>query len=158
MVRQKYWYGNDEVIGVIDVAGTQHNNAQESNVEVWQKELGMHLSYQKIDILPGIDRMKSMLAINPLTHEPNLIISPRCKLLISELGGAPNPFDGQTHVYSYKTDTTGELVSAKPHEDYSDGIKALTYLFVHKLGYATGRGLRRNIGVRRRKRRILANI
>tara|TARA_R100000808_G_scaffold18710_1_gene40926 strand:- start:22850 stop:24334 length:1485 start_codon:yes stop_codon:yes gene_type:complete len=158
MVRNKYWWGNDEIIGVIDVGGTQHNNAQESNVEVWQKETGLYLSYQKVDILPGIDRMKSMLSINPLTNEPNLIIDPKCKLVISELGGAPNPFDGQTHVYSYKMDTTGQLVSSKPHDDYCDGIKALTYLFINKLGYATGRGLRKNIGVTRRRRRIAASI
>ena len=158
MVKNKYWFANEEVIGVIDVGGTQHNNAQESNVEVWQKQLGMYLSYQKVDILPGIDRMKTMLTVNPASHEPNMLISPKCRLLISEFGGAPNPFDGQTHVYSYKTDTTGNLVSAKPHDDYCDGIKALTYLFVNKLGYATGRGLRQNIGVRRRRRRITANI
>ena len=159
MVKTKYWWGNDEVIGVIDVAGTYHAGAQESNTEVWQRELRIHLSSQKVDILPGIDRFKTMLTINPDTHMPNMIISPRARLLISELGGAPNPFDGQTHVYSYKTDTTGQLVSAKPHDDYCDSIKALTYLFVNKLGYATGRGLRQNIGVKRRtRRRIKARI
>lgn len=136
MAMSRPWWQNSHKIGVIDVAGTAHAGAQESNAEVWRKRTGLHLMHEKVSILPGIDRFDTCLKVDEQSSEPGLLIDPSCELLISELGGGPNPFDGQSHVYRWNTDRTGDVVGRTPRDEYCDGIKALTYLFVHVMGYA----------------------
>lgn len=157
MAMSRPWWSNPHKIGVIDIAGTAHAGAQESNAEVWRKVTGMVLMHEKVSILPGIDRFDSCLKLDEQTGEPGLVIDPSCELLVSELGGGPNPFDGQSHVYRWNTDRAGDVVGKVPRDEFCDGIKALTYLFINVMGYAGNprgeRGLRRNIAVRSRRRR-----
>jgi hypothetical protein len=150
------WWQNPQKTGVIDIAGTAHAGAQESNAEVWRKRTGMVFMHEKVSILPGIDRFDTCLKLDEETSEPGLVIDPTCELLISELGGGPNPFDGQSHVYRWGTDRSGDVVGRVPRDEYCDGIKALTYLFVHVMGYAgqarsdTGRSSKITVRSRRR--------
>ena len=97
--------------------------------------------------------MKTSLQVNPIEKHPGIIFDASCRLVISELGGGVNPFDNQVHVYSYKTDRQGNITDARPRDDYCDGIKAIIYLLVDQMGYATGRGLRKRIRVKRRSLR-----
>jgi len=150
LAQQRYWWKNADKVGVIDIAGAAHAGAQESNEEVWLRETGLVLRHQRVNLLPGLDRMKTSLQVNPIHKEPGIIFDPSCKLVISELGGAVNPFDNQVHVYSYKTDRQGNVTDSRPRDDYCDGIKAIIYLLVDQMGYATGRGLRKRIRVKRR--------
>ncbi len=136
LAMSKNWWHNPQKIGVIDIAGTAHAGAQESNAEVWRKRTGLVLQHEKVSILPGIDRFDTCLKADEGSDEPGLVIDPTCELLISELGGGPNPFDGQSHVYRWNTDRTGDVVGRVPRDEYCDGIKALTYLFVNVMGYA----------------------
>lgn len=151
------WWKNEQKLGVIDIAGAAHAGAQESNAEVWRKRTGLVLQHEKVRILPGIDRFDSCLKVDEELGEPGLVIDPACELLISELGGGPNPFDGQTHVYRWNTDRSGDAIGRVPRDEYCDGIKALTYLFVNVMGYA-GHRWRESAGgdriaVRSRRRR-----
>lgn len=153
----KPWWQNPHKTGVIDIAGTAHAGAQESNAEVWRKRTGLVLMHEKVSILPGIDRFDTCLKIDEQTAQPGLLIDPTCELLISELGGGPNPFDGQSHVYRWGTDRAGDVIGRVPRDEYCDGIKALTYLFINMMGYA-GRGdfgsvEPRRIKVKSRRRR-----
>lgn len=132
----RQWWQNSQKFGVIDVAGTAHAGAQESNAEVWRKKTGLVLQHEKVSILPGIDRFDSCLKVDEDIAEPGLVIDPKCELLISELGGGPNPFDGQSHVYRWNTDRSGDVIGRVPRDEYCDGIKALTYLFVNVMGYS----------------------
>lgn len=154
------WWKNDDKKGVIDVAGAAHAGAQESNVETWLKKTGMVLFNARLpksagasSIMTGIHRFDQTLKQDPVSREPGVLIDPRCRLLISELGGGPNPFDGQTHVYSWFMNQQGEVSGTTPKDEYCDGIKAFTYLDYHVRGAAYATHNDGRIRVKRRKRR-----
>ena len=136
MATARPWWTNPNKTGVIDIAGTAHAGAQESNAEVWRKKTGLVLMHEKVSILAGIDRFDSCLKVDAESGEPGLLIDPSCELLIAELGGGPNPFDGQSRVCRWNTDRQGNVVGRVPRDEYCDAIKALTYLFVNVMGYA----------------------
>jgi len=135
IVAQRPW-ARDVSFGVIDVAGLQHQ-AQAAPAETWQASpadggLGLHMSTNKVLIPEGIERLKSFLKINPLTNEPGILFSPKCKGILSEFGIAPNPFDGQTKAYSWKMGRDGEVVGNTPESKYNHGLNATWYgLFDH---------------------------
>ena len=149
----RYWWKNPDKKGIIDVAGETHAGAQESNAEVWLKSTGMALFAGRVPVQASIDRMDQCLKQDPLTGEPGVVFDPKCELIISELGGMPNPFDGETHVYSWMVNRQNEVTGTTPKDAYCDGIKAFSYMAYHTQGaaYATGAG--KPIRVRRRRRR-----
>ena len=67
---------------------------------------------------------------------PYMVFNPRCRGVISELGGATNPFDDQVHVYSWKTDREGNTIGKTPRDAFNHGVKAITYGLVINFGYA----------------------
>ena len=112
VAKQRPWW-NRVVGGAIDVAGTQHQ-AMPAPAEVWNREAGVHLQSQRINIRDGVERMKTFLLINPITNKPLLHINAKCKGLISELGGCINPLTGQTAVYSWQIGKDGNVVGDVP--------------------------------------------
>jgi hypothetical protein len=76
-----------------------------------------------------------MLKLAP-NGEPRLIINKQCKGILSEFGSAPNPFNGQTLVYKWKTDRDGNIVGNQPEDKYNHGIKAVIYGLINHFGYA----------------------
>ena len=145
LCRNRFWWKETLKVGVIDVAGTAHAGAMPSNTEIWMKEANINMLSQSVKIIDGIERMNSMLKADPLTLEPNLVIDPRCKGLISEFGGSPNPFDGQVRVYKWNMNREGSIVGNVPRDKYNHGIKALTYLLVNQFGYASNNYLEREL-------------
>tara|TARA_R110002110_G_scaffold10640_4_gene52558 strand:- start:2887 stop:4230 length:1344 start_codon:yes stop_codon:yes gene_type:complete len=131
---QRNWW-IDVQFGVIDVAGYQHQ-AMAAPAEVWLDKAGLYMDSEKIKINDGTERFKSMLKLDPSTHEPKIIINARCKGLLSELGYAPNPFNGQTQVYKWKTDRDGNVVGNQPEDKYNHSVKALIYGLVNRFGYS----------------------
>ena len=131
---QRNWW-SDVQFGVIDVAGYQHQ-AMAAPAEVWLDKAGLYMDSEKIKINDGTERFKSMLKLDPSTHEPKIIINARCKGLLSELGYAPNPFNGQTQVYKWKTDRDGNVVGNQPEDKYNHSVKALIYGLVNRFGYS----------------------
>ncbi len=131
--KQKPWW-NRVVGGAIDIAGTQHQ-AMAAPTEIWLQEGGIPLRYQKIRLPDGIERLKASLKVNPLTGHPGILINSRCKGLISELGGCPNPITNQTAVYKWRTDKEGNVVGDIPEPKNDDAIKAVIYGLVDLLGY-----------------------
>lgn len=118
----------------IDIGGTQHHGMP-AVIDIWHKEAGILPRYEKVPILDGIERVKSLLKVNPLTGHPKLYINTKCKGLISEFGGVPNPFTGQPLVYKWKRDREGNIVGNVPDDKNNDAVKALTYGLVSLLGY-----------------------
>lgn len=150
---QRPWWKNEMKHAVIDIAGRQHNATSEnSNVEIWRKMSGMILFDQPVEIKGGIDRFDMCLKQDPVSGEPGIVISQRCQLLLSELGAAPHPFDGQVHVYSWHMDRDGEVSGRVPRDAYCDGIKAMTYLMVNTQGYAYDNQRRTKITVKSPRR------
>ena len=134
MAMDKPWW-KDVHFGVIDVAGYQHQ-AMSAPAEVWLDKAGLFMDSEKVKINDGTERLKSMLKVDPKHHRPKLIINPKCKGVLSEFGAAPNPFDGQTKVYKWKTDRDGNIVGNQPEDKYNHGIKALIYGLINRFGYS----------------------
>tara|TARA_R100001594_G_scaffold6116_1_gene17917 strand:+ start:735 stop:2075 length:1341 start_codon:yes stop_codon:yes gene_type:complete len=134
MAMDKPWW-KDVRFGVIDVAGYQHQ-AMSAPAEVWLDKAGLYMASQKVKINDGTERLKSMLKVDPKHHRPKLVVNPKCVGLLSEFGAAPNPFDGQTRVYKWKTDRDGNIVGNQPEDKYNHGIKALIYGLIDRFGYS----------------------
>ena len=134
MAMDRPWW-KDVQFGVIDIAGYQHQ-AMSAPAEVWLDKAGLYMDSEKVKINDGTERLKSMLKVDPKYHRPKLIINPKAKGLLSEFGAAPNPFDGQTKVYKWKTDRDGNIVGNQPEDKYNHGIKALIYGLINRFGYS----------------------
>ncbi len=156
IVRLKLWFKDIES-GSIDIAATQHQGTVPVS-DIWAKPprtpnpedpdqstggIGIRLHSKKVKINDGIERLKGFLKPDP----PRIVFSPVCQGLISEFGGAPNPFDGQSRVYRWKYDRDGNKVGTVPEDKSNDAIKALIYGIVDKFGYATPSRVRRQIPV-----------
>ena len=138
LCQSRPWW-KDVQYGVIDVAGYQHQ-AMAAPAELWMKHTGLYLASQKVLINDGTERLKSFLKPDPITREPRILISPYCTGLLSEFGAAPNPFDGQTRAYRWKTDRDGNIVGSTPEDKNNHAVKALIYGIVDNYGYGHVRG------------------
>jgi hypothetical protein len=129
------WW-KDVVGGSIDRAGKQHQ-AMAAPVEIWRRKGGVTLrADRQQNINAGDERFRSFLKINPQTHEPRMLISPKCKGLMSELALAPNPFDGQSRPYKWNTDREGNNIGKVPKDENNHSVKAVVYYLVDEYGYA----------------------
>ena len=135
MARSRPWWDDVEG-GVIDVAGHQHQSMP-APAEVWQEEGEIYLSSSRVAINDGTQRLRSFLKVTGDGHGPKLLIGSHCKGILSELGVAPNPFDGQTRAYRWKTDREGNIVGRVPEDRYNHAIKAVIYHLVDRYGYAS---------------------
>ena len=133
--------------GVIDIAA--HNFGESRPVDTWLEKAGLYMQSERVGILDGVERFNTFLKENPVTKQANLIISPKCKGVISELGGCSNPFDDQIHVYTWRTDREGNVVGREPRDAFNHGIKAITYGLVVNFGYARAAGATKLITVNR---------
>ncbi len=135
IAKTRPWWNKVEG-GAIDIAAKQHQ-AMPAPSEVWANESGVFLRSQKLEIRDGIERTKTFLLVNPATGQTRLHINARCKGLISELGGCPNPLNGQTAVYRWRTDREGNIVGDTPEDINNHAVKALAYGLVDSFGYST---------------------
>jgi hypothetical protein len=107
--------------GVIDVAGTQHHFGFGSPEEAWARDtrgaLTLRAEYRKLN--DTVERLRSVMAINPTTQRPRLLVDPKCRGLIAEFGGGKAPVDGSG---LWRKDGSG-----KPSEKNCDSAKALGY-------------------------------
>lgn len=112
--------------GTIDVAGRAHVFGQGSPEEAWFRDTGLQLrsAYHKLE--HTVERLRSVLAINPISQRPRLLVHPRCRGLISELGGGPTPIPGGG---LWRVGPTGS-----PRSDNCDALKALGYGLLSYLG------------------------
>ena len=138
IAKSRPWWP-DVKFGVIDIAGNQHQ-AMAAPAEVWLEQAGLYLSSQKVKINEGTERLKGWLKIDPRTHAPRIVFSPKCIGIMSEFGMAPNPFDGQTRAYRWKTDREGNIVGDTPEDKYNHGIKAIIYGLIDRFGYSYVQG------------------
>ena len=133
IAQSREWWP-DVKLGVIDIAGTQHQ-AMAAPTEVWLNKTGLYLSSQKVKINEGTERLKGWLKIDPKTHAPRIVFNPKCHGILSEFGTVPNPFDGQTKAYRWKTDREGNIVGEVPEDKYNHGVKAVIYGLIDRFNY-----------------------
>lgn len=134
--RQRPWFAQVKD-GVIDIAGTQRHG-DDSNRLIWRSLTGITLRSQRVDIMPGIDRLSTCLesfghrynrtsdgqivSTNPAEWS-RVSINGKCARLIEEFALYQYP-DGPVE---------GRRI---PKDAYNHGIKALTYWLWDKLGPA----------------------
>ena len=99
------------------------------------KETGLYAGGQKVRINEGTERLKGFLKPDPIFREPKIVFSSCCKGILSEFGAAPNPFDGQTRAYRWKTDRDGVIIGIVPDDKDNHALKAVIYGLVEKYGY-----------------------
>ena len=112
--------------GVIDVAGGQHHFGFGSPEEAWQRDTGLVLRAEYRKIPETVERLRSVLAINPVTQRPRLLVHPRCRGLIGEFGGGKAPVEGSG---LWRLTSSGV-----PSKDNCDATKALGYGLLAKYG------------------------
>lgn len=134
IVKQKDWFKNVSR-GTIDIAGESNKAEGPPIAETWRKETGVRLTSNRVLILDGIEMLKTVLMPHPITNEPRIYFHSRCKGVISEMGGCPNPLSGRPEVYSWKTDREGKVVGLNPIDRYNHAIKAVSYGIVDEIGY-----------------------
>lgn len=134
--QQREWWA-DVQDGVIDIQATKPQQAQLPPIHTWIEKAGLHLRSRNVPIMDGIDRFKSFLRFDPRSGEPLMVISPRCRGLLSELGYVASPLTGKFQPYTWKIDRTGTIVGQMPRNLYNHSTKALTYWLVDRFGYVT---------------------
>lgn len=139
IIQQRTW-SKDVRHGTVDVYAYQHHG-QHPLAEQWQAPppdgLGLFMASNRVGIPEGTERLKTFLKINPLTNEPGIIFSPKCRGLLSEFGAAPYPFGtGEIRPYAWETDRDGNIVGKNPKDKFNDGIKATIYGLVEQWGFA----------------------
>lgn len=154
----RIWWKNPNKKLVIDPNYANQHPAQQSIAELWLKLTGLAAFGTKISINDGTERLKNFLKPNPITGRPRITFSPHCKGVLSEVGAYPNPFDGQTKVYSWEMDREGNVIGDKPRDRYNDGLKAVIYGICEEYGTLTTPGsgeflMRRRSGRPERERR-----
>ena len=135
MAQSRPWWPDVEG-GVIDVAGYQHHSMP-APAEAWLEEGGVSLSANRVPINDGTQRLRSFFKVPAGDRGPKLLIGRHCRGILSELGVTPNPFDGQTRPYRWRTDREGNIVGRVPEDRYNHAVKAVIYHLVDKYGYAS---------------------
>lgn len=112
--------------GVIDIAGTQHQGLA-SHVEVWAQYAGVMLESVRVDIRPGISRLRSFLSPG-LDVEPRILYNPSCRSSIKEFT-----------LYRYREVAEGKVTSEVPIDAFNHAAKAISYWLVARYGFVDGR-------------------
>jgi len=124
--------------GVVDIAARQHQ-AMPAVVEVWREKAKLNLSSQRIEEPEGRERLHTFLTVNPIDHEPRLLVNAHCHGLLSEFGLSPNPFTHEAAPYRWREDRQGNVVGQHPDDRHNHGIKALTYGLIDRFGFVDRR-------------------
>lgn len=137
IVKQQPWWKRIAQMGnVIDIAGTYRQIASPPEVEIWREESGLNLHFEaaKVDIEDGAKKLDSYLMPHPISRQPKIYISSRCKGLIGELGGGPPKFDnGGIYRRNLKV---GAESYGKPIDANNHAIKAVHYFLVNHFGHS----------------------
>ena len=148
ILEQKEWYGmkgKNIAGGAIDIEGIAHHGMP-APYEIFTAH-GIFLAYKKIFVEDGIDLLRVRMRVNALTHEPKLIINPKCRGIISEMGGCKSPVEGGG-IWMRNKNTN----KAERKNDHA--CKALIYYLANKYGFVDNRqGLNEPLRFKKRRRR-----
>jgi len=129
--QQKPWWGLVDG-GAIDIAAKQHQ-ADRSQFEVWRDRGRVHLEMGRIHwdkggAEDGVNLLNSYFMPNPITKQPKLIVSTRCKGLIAECGGGPSPVDQGG---AWVRGENGKIV-----DKWNHATKAVAYWLMNRYGFS----------------------
>lgn len=124
--QKKAWWDN-VVGGAIDIAGTQHQGMTSPH-EIWLSKGGKSLMFKKVNVDDGIDLLNTHLKQHPVTGQAGIVIDPKARGLISEMGGGKSPVEGGGTWMRDKNLNT-------PLRKNDHACKALIYLLANKYFY-----------------------
>jgi len=123
-VLTKPWWEQVERI-VADVAAEQHA-AMEAPAQVWRERTRRPVTGKKVLIPDGIARTASFLKVDPVSHQPKLLISTDCPKTIWEY----------TDGYRYPLDKKdGTIQGEKPVDRNNHSTKAIVYGLIDNFGH-----------------------
>jgi len=125
--QKKPWWDN-VIGGAIDIAGTQHQGMT-SPVEVWGSKGHVALVYKKVNVEDGIDLFRTQLKQHPITLQAGFVFDPKCRGVISEMGGGRPPLEEGGGIWM-RDKNTGVALRKNDH-----GCKAVIYLLANKFLY-----------------------
>ena len=104
------------------MAGAAHAGANESAVEIWDAVAGLYLMYDKVDIQPKLERVRTILR-DPMSGKPKIYVHPRCVNMIAEFG-------------KYRYPEPKEMVAERdvPIKKYDHAMDAMGYGLWNKFG------------------------
>lgn len=79
---------------VADIAAQQHHYGMPSALEAWYADTAINFEGRKRTINEVVEKLRSVLGLNPVTLRPRLLVHPRCRGLIAEFGIGPPPIPG----------------------------------------------------------------
>ena len=120
--KKRPWWANVSR-GVIDIAGTQQHGLA-SHWEVWNTYANVWLESVRVDIVPGIHRLRSFLET---PNGPRIMYNPACKSSIKEYT-----------LYRYRGVEEGKVTNEKPIDSFNHACKALSYWLVARYGFVDG--------------------
>ena len=104
----------------IDVAGFQQHGNADTVAGIWRQNTGFVTTGKSYKVDTTIERLRSLLTINPVTGRARMRIHPRCVGLRAELGDGKNPIEGRGMWLRYNE-------HGAPRADSCDAVKALGY-------------------------------
>jgi hypothetical protein len=110
---------------VMDVASLQDHFGLGTPEQAWQSTTGLSFITKKIPVDTTIERVRSIMSINPSTGRPRLRVDPKCRGFISQLGGGPSPIPGGG---------IWKMHNGTPEKKNDDAPKALGYGLNHHFG------------------------
>lgn len=123
--------------GVIDNAGKQQQ-ANKSQVQIWQEETGISLRSKYVFINEGIDVLKLRLRADPILGEALVWFGYHLDSGKSESGRA-NGILAEFGLYKYPEFVAHRNERPTPIDANNDGLKALSYWLFDKFGPSTER-------------------
>lgn len=139
LVQQREWWAAEDKVLVSDPHYKSQHHSRTSVEEVWLSETGLRALGDKVQINEGSERFMSFLKVNPLTGVPKMVISPKCRGLLSELGAGLNPITKKLEPYVWQVDGDGTNVGKTPIDRNNHAIKAVIYGLIKQFGYSRAR-------------------
>ena len=132
-VKRKSWYDFMKNYNRIKVTGDpalNHHHYDKSGEDLWKQHAQLPVELpRKSSPSVQIQWVREMLRVIP-GQPPFLLISPRCRGILSEFGYCPNPLTGQAAPYEYKFERETNQLTDEPIDKNNHSIKALAYLLL----------------------------
>jgi hypothetical protein len=110
---------------VMDVAGRYYQSGLSTPVQAWQESCQVAFVGEKRAVADQVEKLHSVLSLNPTTLRPYLQIHPRCSGLIAEMGGGPSPLP-KMGIWRHK--------AGIPEKANNHACQALAYGLLHHFG------------------------
>ena len=130
---RKWWMHRPRPILVVDPYYKDTHASMPSVSEQWWHQAGLRATGVKINPHQGIDLMRTYFKVDPALP-PRVIISPRCKGFLSELGFGASPTLHKMAPWAYNIGPDGHATSTLPANHYNHACMAFIYLAARCFG------------------------